>query len=252
MRRTLTAYYLDRGKVGILAWTLTASAFAWLYMSLAPTFMDAFKSFSFVASITGGTATTAAETLYNTFTSELAIPILAAFAITQAAAWVAEYDQGRVEMYFTTGPSAMRIVIERMIALTSAMTVITAAAFAAIVVSSGIVDNHVDIAALARTGVCALLFGLAIAGVGVVTVAALRSSVAVVALAVYVGAAYVVTLVAPVFGWPEWTERASVFWAVGHPYLQWPTTGGIALLIGLALVGTVVGTTVMSRLPKAR
>jgi hypothetical protein len=42
----------------------------------------------------------------------------------------------------------------------------------------------------------------------------------------------------PIFRWPEWLIRLSPFDAFGTPYINLPRTGGLALLVGLAIVGT--------------
>ena len=66
--------------------------------------------------------------------------------------------------------------------------------------------------------------------------AAFRSSVAVTLLAVYVGAAYLLTWMIPIFGWPGWLNRLSIFDAFGHPYQEWPGGPGLLVLISLAVL----------------
>jgi ABC-2 type transport system permease protein len=52
------------------------------------------------------------------------------------------------------------------------------------------------------------------------------------------------------FGWPDWLNRLSVFWAIGHPYLDWPTAGGLATLLILAVPGALIAAAIAERTPK--
>ena len=75
------------------------------------------------------------------------------------------------------------------------------------------------------------------------------ATAAVTVLAVIVGTMYLVSYLVPIFGWPEWLNRLSVFWAFGHPYLAWPHSGTVVLL-AMALVGGAAATAIAERTPK--
>lgn len=70
------------------------------------------------------------------------------------------------------------------------------------------------------------------------------------ALAVYAGAAYLLTWMIPIVGWPQWTYRLTIFDAFGHPYQEWPEGADAMLLVGLAVVGMLLAVVVASRSPK--
>ena len=69
-------------------------------------------------------------------------------------------------------------------------------------------------------------------------------------LAIIGDAAYLLTWLIPTFEWPAWTERLSIFMAFGHPYQEWPAWGAIALLVGIAVLGSVAAAAIAERTPK--
>jgi ABC-2 type transport system permease protein len=70
------------------------------------------------------------------------------------------------------------------------------------------------------------------------------------ALAVFTGASYLLVLLVPLFAWPDWIARMSLFGAFGHPYLEVPKLAGAAVLIGLAALGSVAAALIAQRSPK--
>jgi len=46
----------------------------------------------------------------------------------------------------------------------------------------------------------------------------------VIRLAVVLGASYLLMFLVPLFAWPDWVMRLSVFGAFGNPYLELPET----------------------------
>jgi hypothetical protein len=74
--------------------------------------------------------------------------------------------------------------------------------------------------------------------------------VAVTVLAVYVGAAYLLTWMIPIFDWPDWLNRLSVFDAFGHPYQEWPGGASLLVLVVLAVPGSVIAARIAERTPK--
>jgi ABC-2 type transport system permease protein len=235
---------------GLLAWTLSGAAFAGLMMALQPTVMDAWSQFDFMAGIMGGDAGESAELLYTSFALEIVAPVLVGYVIAQAAGWVADLEQGRVESVLSAPVTWTRLVAERLLSAGVGVIVIVAGVLAAVLVGSAAIDSSVDAAGVARLLVMGLLLGWAIAALAAIAVAAFRSGVAVTVLAVYVGAAYLLTWMIPIFGWPGWVSRLSVFEAFGHPYQEWPPGAGLLMLIVLATVGSALATLIAERTPK--
>ena len=71
----------------------------------------------------------------------------------------------------------------------------------------------------------------------VLVVALVRRPLAVTVMAVLVGASYLLAWLVPTLEWP-WLSKLSVFWAFAHPYLAWPSTAQVLILLGLAVAGT--------------
>ena len=69
-------------------------------------------------------------------------------------------------------------------------------------------------------------------------------------LAVLVGASYILGYFVPMFGWPDWLNRLSVFWAFGQPYLEWPASTGLVTMLVLAVPGAVLAAAIAERTVK--
>lgn len=248
--RTWWTANLVQHRWGLLAWVASAAAFAALMMALQPAVMDAWALFDFMAAIMGGGPGDSAEHLYTSFVVEIVAPILVGFVIAQAAGWVSDLEQGRVESVLSTPVSWTRLVWERLASVNAGVAVMVVAVVATVVVGSRAVEGDVDAAGIGRLVVMGLLLGWAIAALAAVAVAAFRSGVAVTLLAVYVGAAYLLSWMIPIFGWPDGLNRLSIFDAFGHPYQEWPGGAGLLVLIVLAVLGSGLAAQIAERTPK--
>ena len=235
---------------GLLAWTLSAAAWSALIMALQPTVMDAWSKFDFMTGIMGGDAGESAEFLYLSFVLDIVAPVLVGYVITQAAGWVGDLEQGRVESVLATPMSWSRLVWERLLASSAGVAVVALGAVGAMVVGALAVGSSVEWAGVARLLVVSLLLGWAVAALAAIVVAAFRSGVAVTVLAVYVGAAYLLSWMIPIFGWPAWLNRLSIFDAFGHPYQEWPAGIGLVVLVSLAVLGSLIAARIAERTPK--
>jgi ABC-2 type transport system permease protein len=112
------------------------------------------------------------------------------------------------------------------------------------------VGRTLDAAALGRLATVCILLGAALGAVAAIVVAWLRRAIAVTVLAVVVGASYLLAYFVPMFGWPDWLNRLSVFWGFGHPYLEWPPASGVVVLVVLALPGALLAAAIAERTPK--
>jgi ABC-2 type transport system permease protein len=170
--------------------------------------------------------------------------------IAQASGWVSDLEQGRVESVLSAPVSWTRLVLERLLSAGVGVMVIVGGVLVAVLTGSVGIDSSVDAAGVGRLLAMSLLLGWGIAALAATAVAAFRSGVAVTLLAVYVGAAYLLTWMIPIFDWPAWVSRLSVFEAFGHPYQEWPPGAGLAVLAVLAVVGSAVAAGIAERTPK--
>ena len=241
---------LRRGRVGIAVWAVGAAVGTALMAALQPAVMEVWSAFDFIGALTGGGPGVSAETTYWSYSSDIVMPVIAAFVIAQASGWVADLAQGRVEMLLAGPVSWSRLVLERLLALVVGVVILTVVALASLAVGAKAVGGTVDAAALGRAAVGCVLMGAALGGAAAVVVAWVRRGAAVTVLAVVVAGSYLVSLFVAMFGWPGWLNRLSVFWAVGHPYLDWPTAGGLATLLILAVPGALIAAAIAERTPK--
>lgn len=248
--RSVWSATLVQHRLGLLAWALCAAAFTGLMMALQPSVMDAWALFDFMAAILGGGPGASPEILYASMTVELVAPVIVAFVIVQSSGWVADLDEGRVEQVLSVPVSWTRLVWERLLSASIGALVISLAAVAAVIVGSIGVGSSVDAAGVGRLLSIGLLLGWSVAALAAICVAAFRSGVAVTVLALYVGAAYLLTWLIPMFEWPAWVSRLSIFEAFGHPYQEWPAWGGIVLLLVLAVPGSLLAARIAEHTPK--
>jgi ABC-2 type transport system permease protein len=249
LRHVWTAH-LFRGRFGLLAWSLPLAGLTALWGSLLPTVMDVWSAFaSMTSTLTGGLEATPEEQ-YLAFVSELVAPVAAAYVVTQASGWVADLEQGRVEASLAGPVSWTRLVVERALAAIVGAVVLTVVALVGLAAGVLGTGTGVSLVGVGRVVLGCGLLAAAVAGVAAVAVAVLRNGLAVIVLSVYLGTSYLLGLLVSLYGWPEWVNRLSVFGALGHPYLTWPSVGGTAILVGLAVAGLVGGAAYAERTPK--
>jgi ABC-2 type transport system permease protein len=250
MLGSVWAALVRRTRLGLLAWALGAVLLTALMATLQPAVMTAWSMFDFIGSIAGSGPRVTPETAYWSFSSELVSPLIVAYVIAQASGWVADLQQGRVEMLLS-GPLSWRgLVWGRLLAATIGVATLTAGAFAGLAGGAIAVGGSLDAAGLGRLAVQCILFGAALGSVAAIVVAWLRRGIAVTVLAAVVGASYLLGYFVPLFGWPDWLNRLSVFWGFGHPYLEWPHWSGVAILFVLAVPGAILAAALAERSPK--
>ena len=188
---------------------------------------------------------------YLALAGQFVVPIVVAYVIVQAAGWVADLRQGRVELLLGAPLSWPRLVWQRLLAVLVGSALITVAGIAALAATAAGVGAGFDPVGLARLAADTLLLSAALGSVAALVVAWLRSTAAVAALAAFVAISYLLVYLVPLFAWPDWVNRITVFGAYGSPYLQLPTAGGVILLGAMAAGGGMLAATVAANTPKA-
>jgi ABC-2 type transport system permease protein len=241
---------LRRGALGLLAWAGGAAALTAVFAALQPSVMEVWAGLDYLAALVGGGAGVSVEDMYWAFVGEMMAPLLAAFVIVQAGGWVGDLAQGRVEMLLTAPVSWSRLVLERMVALVAGVIAITTAALVSLIVGALVVGESLDPSGLARLAAICVLFGAALGGLAALLVARVRRTTAVTLLAAVVATSYLLTFLVAMLDWPPWLNRLSVFWAFGHPYLEWPPGAAFVVLLLLGVGGTLLAARVAERTPK--
>jgi ABC-2 type transport system permease protein len=217
---------------------------------LEPAMEDAWNEFQYTQRLSDAGADVSIADDYLAFAGQLVVPIVTAYVIAQAAGWVSDLKQGRVELMLACPLSWPQLVWQRVLAVLAGTAAITAAAVAGLVVAAAAVGIGVSVAGLARLAADTVLLAAALAAIAALVVAWLRSTAAVTVLAIFVAASYLLVLLTPMFAWPDWVTRASVFGAYGNPYLETPAWTGLAVLAVLAVVGGLSAASVARRSPK--
>jgi ABC-2 type transport system permease protein len=248
--RAVWSATLLRQRVGLLGWALSGAAYLALLGWLEPSFADMFDEFSYTDRMPGADPAYSVADQYLAFAGQLIVPIVTAFVITQAAGWVTELRQGRVELLLAAPLSWPRLVAQRLLAALAGAAVVTVAGLGGLAAAAAASGADVDGAGLARLAGDTLLLAAALAAVAALVVAWLRSTAAVGALAIFVGGSYLVVYLVPLFAWPEWINRVSVFGAYGNPYLELPPVAGLTVLTAIAVLGSFAAAVTAERTPK--
>lgn len=248
--RTVWSATVLRQRWSLLTWSVSAAATLALMGWLEPAVADMWDEFQYTQRIIGADPNLSVADQYLAFAGQLAIPIVTAYVLTQAAGWVSDLRQGRVELLLAAPVTWPRLVGQRLLATLAGAGAITAAAIAGLSAAAVAVGAGVDPAGLTRLAAVTLLLAAALAAVAALLVAWLRNTVAVTTLAVFVAASYLLVYLVPLFDWPDWVMRTSVFGAYGNPYLQLPAWTGLTLLAALAVVGGLAAAAIAHRSPK--
>jgi ABC-2 type transport system permease protein len=237
-------------RLGLLTWSAAAAACLALMGWLEPTVADMWNEFQYTQRIFGAESGSSVADQYLAFAGQMILPIATAYVVTQAAGWVNDLKQGRVELVLAAPVSWPRLVGQRVVATLAGVVAVSAAAIAGLTVAATTVGVGVDPIGLARLTAITVLFAAALAAVAALAVAWLRSGAAVSVLSALLAASYLLVYLVPLFAWPEWVLRASVFGAYGNPYLEIPTWTGLAVLAALAVLGGLTAAAVARRSPK--
>lgn len=247
--RTTWLASIREHRIALVSWSAGSAGFAALMMALQPAAMEVFQQFSYYLEMAGGDGISP-EAMYITFATDVLAPIVSAYVITQAAGWIAEFQQSRIELILSAPVSSTRLNLERLLAVTIGVVLVLLASLLTITVGSILIGGETSITGIGRVAAVSVLLALAVTAVALLLVTVLRSMLAVTLLAAYLAAAYLLTWMIPMFGWPKWTERLSIFVAFGHPYREWPDVAGLVLLAAITLVATMSSILVARRIPK--
>jgi ABC-2 type transport system permease protein len=248
--RTVWGATLVRQRLGLVTWAGAAGATLALMAWLEPTVEGVWDEFGLTRTMIGGDPGLSVADLYLSFAAQLLAPIVAAYVITQAAGWVGDLHDGCVELLLAGPLSWPQLVWQRLLAVALGAAAITAGAVAGLVVGGWAAGADLNAAGLLRLAADTLLLAGALGAVALLVVAWLRSSAAVVALAVLTAGSYLLVYLVRLFAWPDWVARLSVFGAYGNPYLELPPGGGLAILVVLAVGGGLLAAAVAQHSPK--
>lgn len=232
-------------RMGLLAWALGSAVFMGVYVSLIPQVEELFGRMDFYRQfLAAGTGDLVTQLVG--FCGEILGPTIAAFAVVQAARWSRERTDGRDEMVLAHPLSRARFVVERLAAVAAGTLVVAVGATVGLLVGAASSGPALDAAGLARMAADLVLLGLAVGAVSAAVVAVLRGT-GLLWLTAWLVASYLVAFFAPIFEWPEWVPRTSIFQAFGEPYVGVPDLYGTLVLAALAVAGAMLAIATLER-----
>ena len=238
-----------RHKLGLAAWSSGAAILTGLMAWLEPVVVEMWDEMGLSRFLSPESGTSVTDS-YFSLTSQLVAALIAGYAIYQAAGWVAEMQERRVEMFLSHPVSWQRLILHRLALAACGVLAISAAAAAGLALGAAAVDAPLRPAGLLRTVPITLILGLAALGLGAMLVAWKPTANGVALFSAVMFASYLLAFAIPLFDLPDWTMNLSLFGAYGQPYLAFPDIGGLALLTGLTLSGGVVAPHLADRNPK--
>jgi len=225
-------------RVWIAGWAAGLAVAAYFIVSLTKTIVDSMASGPPVMRLY---LERAGLSGYSAFVGviwfSILILLLSLYTVAQVAGWSADDAEGRLATILSAPVSRARVVLERLAALLLACAVVVAVtSVAAYLAASGqAIDLDVARFALASALILTVVFALGAAGH---LLAAWRPRVAVIAISAVAVWSYFLQQLAPLFGWPDAIKNASLYALYGTPMsdVSW---SGIAILVGIGVVGTV-------------
>jgi ABC-2 type transport system permease protein len=250
--RALWSATVVRERTSLLVWCASVAVWMGLMAWLEPNVIDVWNKFDFARNLTAIDPRFSPSDHYLSFAAEILAPIVAALVVTRAAGWVADLQQGRVEIVLSAPLSWAGLVGQRLAALLAEAAVVVTGGITGLVIGALVVGADLYGLGLVRLAAMIYLLAAGLGALAALLVAWLRTAVAVTALSVCLGASYLFVLLVQLFGWPDWLTRVSIFGAVGHPYLQGPPVEGLVFLSALAVVGTTLAAVMAQRSAKVR
>jgi ABC-2 type transport system permease protein len=176
--------------------------------------------------------------------------IVAGFAAaTLVSGWASDETSGRLEMLLTSGVSRSRWAIRSRVGVLLAIGVMTVVIAVAIGTGAAVAGSD---ALTPMVGTLVLgLYATALAGIGL-AVGGFRASVAAEVVALVVIVTYLIDLLAPAFGLPDWVHQLALTSHLGQPMVGIWDWAGMALCAVLAVGGLAIGAWALGRRDVAR
>ena len=176
--------------------------------------------------------------------------IVAGFAAaTLVAGWASDETSGRLEMLLTTPLGRRAWMLRSGIGVLMAITAMTLVVAVAIGIGASAAGSD------ALTPVVGTLvmgvYAAALVGIGL-AVGGFRASIAAELVAVVVIATYLIDLLAPAFGLPDWVHQLALTSHLGQPMVGVWDWAGMALCVVLAIGGIAFGAWAIGRRDVAR
>lgn len=237
---------VDQRRETVAAWAIGIAGLAAFLVSLTRTMVDALLAIPAMRVYFERLGTAGYDTFIGVIWGSTALLLLSLYAIFEVAAWVADDAEGRLEAILAQPASRARVALERLAALLVGISVIVAAGAAAVWTMSGREGIELSGDRFAVASALMVTVPYAFGAIGA-ALAGWRPRIAVPALTAVAILSYFTQQFAPLFDLPEWVESTSIYALYGTPMSTGVEWGGIATLIGMGVVGTLLAGATMRR-----
>ena len=236
---------VDQQRGWIFGWAIGLAVLAYFLVSITKVLVDAFEGIPGFQQYLSATGLSGYSDFVGIIWFGTALLIIAVFVVVQANGWAADDAEGRLELTLAQPVSRPRVVLERIASLLVAVAIIAGLSTLVVYVTANANGVELPAGRTALAGLLVLPVAFALGGVGLALVG-WRPRVAVVVLGIVTATSYLTEQFAPIFNWPEWTTRTSVFALYGMPLSRddWLGTG---ILLAIGLGGTAIAVTAMQR-----
>ena len=224
-------------RVGLLAWTIGASAlgvvFTWLTKTIIQPLLNIPQLLPYFALVVHGN-------IYPSFLGfiwfSFAQLVFAAFAITQVSRWATEDADGRLGAILSQPRSRASVVTERIATLTLGAALTAVVSGFAVLYASSSQGIDLDHPRLIAASLLLVPFALVFGAAGAV-LTSWRPRAAVFLLGAVTFASYLDTEVGKILGWPLWLQDLSAFRLFGTPLSTGVDQRDLAIMVLLVLAG---------------
>ncbi len=234
--RTPVLATIDQQRGWILGWTIGLAALAVFLISLTRQMVDSMLAIPSMRVYFERLGSTGYDTFVSVVWGSTAMLLLSLFAIFQVNAWVADDAEGRLDALLAQPVRRARVALERLGSLGVGSALIVLASAVAVWLAAIRADIALSGDRFAVGSILMILVPLAFGAIGAV-LASSRPRVAVPVLTVVAIVSYMTLTFAPLFDWPEWIAKASIYALYGDPIAKGVDRGGIAGLVALTTAG---------------
>ena len=155
------------------------------------------------------------------------VVIVVAFAASLANHWASDEEEGRLDLILATPRRRSRMVLTRFAAGAFGLTIVTGSILAGTTLAAAAVGMPLDTGRVAEATFAMIPLGLVVAGMGFVLAGWLRTHAVAGVLTAFILASFAVTLLAPLFKWPEALRQLSIFEQYGTPLIEGLNSGRV-------------------------
>lgn len=169
---------------------------------------------------------------------------LVIYALIRASDWIADQDNGRVDMVLATPQPRWAVALETFAAMVVAFVAATLANWLGILIGAASTGLQVDAMRVLAASLAFLPPMLIIAGLVFALGSRLRSSMVLGIVGLYLGASFLVDLLRSFLSLPDWVQHLSIFSAYGQPIIDGIDATSIVIQLAIAAVLVAIGVTI--------